>query len=277
MKPWTKRDIIWVKKRETLPRVQNLAAEEPLSIRVQGEPYAVVMRTPGEELAHAAGFCLGEGLVDRLKDISALAFCDGGDTNTVTVTLTPDRRQKVADLLNRRGYVSRTSCGLCGKTVVEDLLADTSPLTDGRRVDLKTAAAVLDNLGDLQPLRSVTRSTHGIAILDPDCRVLSTGEDIGRHNAMDKAIGRLFLDENLASAVLVLLSSRISFEMVQKAARARIPILFSLSRPTALAVDLARSLNMTLAGLGKDDNIYVYANGFRLSLAPEKTEAASVG
>lgn len=100
---------------KTSRRQVDLLAEEPLSIRIQGNPYSVVMRTPGEEIAHVAGFCLGEGIIDSLQDYTSIAFCEGEATNVVTVTLTPARREMIAAILDRRNYISQSSCGLCGK------------------------------------------------------------------------------------------------------------------------------------------------------------------
>jgi len=96
------------------PGQQGLIGEEPLSIRIQGNPYSVVMRTPGDEIPHVAGFCLAEGIVDTPDDIASLGFCDGSDSNVVTVTLKPSRRDGISEILDRRGYISQTSCGLCG-------------------------------------------------------------------------------------------------------------------------------------------------------------------
>lgn len=239
--------------------------EEPLSIRVQGSPYAVVMRTPGDEKAHVAGFCLGEGIVDTLDDIANIGFCDDQDTNVVTVTLSAARRTIVADHLDRRTYISQTSCGICGKSIVADLVQALAPVADGVPLDGKGALDGLLRLDDYQPLRDKTRAAHGAAIYGHGLDPLSVAEDVGRHNALDKAIGRLFLDGRLPQAQLLTLSSRISYELVQKAARARIPVILAISRPTALAVELAGALNMTLASLGKNDNLIVYCNPRRLS------------
>ena len=100
---------------------QDLLGEEPLSIRIQGNPYSVVMRTPGDEIELVAGFCLTEGIIDTPDDYKSLAFCDGEDTNTVAVTLVPSRREQISQILDRRGFISQTSCGLCGKEIVKDL------------------------------------------------------------------------------------------------------------------------------------------------------------
>lgn len=226
---------------------KGLIGEEPLSIRIQGNPYSVVMRTPGDEKSHVAGFCLAEGIVDTPDDITSLAFCDGSDSNVVTVTLKPDRRQRISDILDRRGYISQTSCGLCGKEIVDDLYQSLRPMSDNTRIDIDNARKCLDQLSSQQPLRDKTRAAHAAALYSSDYRLLSSAEDVGRHNALDKAVGKLFLDGKIGRADLLVLSSRISYELVQKAARARIPVIIAMSRPTSLAVTLAEKLNMALA------------------------------
>jgi len=243
----------------------DLIAEEPLSIRVQGSPYAVVMRTPGDEKAHVAGFCLGEGIVDAPEEINSLAFCDGEDTNVVTVTLTARRREQIADHLDRRTYISQTSCGICGKSIVTDLVQSLTPVAGGPPLNGQGALNCLLRLNEHQPLRDKTRAAHGAAVYDRQLKLLSAAEDVGRHNALDKAVGRLFLDGRLGRARLLTLSSRISYELVQKSARARIPVILAISRPTALAVSLADALNMTLASLTKGDGLMVYSHPQRLA------------
>ncbi len=258
------RHVTIIKKGQAIDESMAMIAEEPLSIRVQGLPYAVVMRTPGNEKDHVAGFCLGEGIVDHPKDLTNLAFCDGGDTNVVTVTLTAARRERISAHLDRRTYISQTSCGICGKSIVADLVQALRPVPDGASLDGDGARNRLIHLADHQPLRDQTRAAHGAAIYDQDLAFLSAAEDVGRHNALDKAVGRLFLDGGIEQARLLTLSSRISYELVQKAARARIPVILAVSRPTALAVELAEALNMTLASLGRGDALMVYCHPQRL-------------
>jgi FdhD protein len=242
----------------------RLIGEEPLSIRVEGKPYSVVMRTPGDELAHAAGFCLAEGLVDSPEDVNALSCCQGDDANVVTVTLKESRRNKIVDILDRRGFISQTSCGICGKEIVKDLHQIIRPMTDHTRLDAASAVNCIENLYQNQPLRNQTRASHAAALYTFDFKLLSVAEDVGRHNALDKAVGKLFLNGRLDEAVLLTLSSRISYELVQKAARARIPVVLAFSRPTSLAVDLASRLNMTLACLAHPSGLYVYCGEHRL-------------
>ncbi len=242
----------------------NLIEEEPLSIRIDGKPYSVVMRTPGDETAHAAGFCLSEGIVDSIQDIKTLACCDETDANVVTVTLSGLRRTRIADLLSRRGFISQASCGICGKEIVEDLHQMVTPLKDDIRIDANIVVKHLNDLSQHQPLRKHTRASHAAAIFSSTYKLLSVAEDVGRHNALDKAIGKLFLINDLGRAAFLLLSSRVSYELVQKTARAGIPVIVAVSRPTALAVQLSKKLNITLACLAQASGLAIFCNEYRL-------------
>ncbi len=248
--------------RKSLPR--DLIQEEPLSIRVQGKPYSVILRTPGDELAHVAGFCLAEGIIDTPDDYASLAYCDGADTNVVTITLKAARLEKISEHLDRRGFISQTSCGLCGKELVKELYQLIQPLTDNEKLDIHMAYRCLEKLSDQQPLRNATHASHAAVIYTSDFKPLSSAEDVGRHNALDKAIGKVFLSSQLEKASLVILSSRISYELVQKAARARIPVMLAASRPTALAVELASQLNITLVTQSKGKGLYIFCGEHRL-------------
>jgi len=250
---------------ETIIPVRHLLiGEEPLSIRIQGKPYSVVMRTPGDELPHVAGFCLAEGIVDSVDDFKTLAFCDGTDTNVVTVTLKPSRVKSVSDLLERKGFISQTSCGLCGKELIKDINQTIRPLPDKIKIDINKALLCLESLSENQPLRKETKASHAAALFTSGCKLLAAAEDVGRHNALDKVIGKLLLAKKLNRASLLVLSSRVSFELVQKAARAAIPIILAVSRPTDLAVKLATELNMTIACLARDAGLYIYCGEKRL-------------
>lgn len=255
--------IHWDKTIDTLNE-HKLLGEEPFSIRVEGKPYSVVMRTPGDELAHAAGFCLTEGIVDTLDDIITLAYCENTDTNAVTVTLDESRKGKISDLINRRSFISQTSCGICGKEIVKELYQSIKPLGDDIKIDGNMALDRLETLPRHQPLREKTFASHAAAIYSLDFKLLSVAEDVGRHNALDKAIGKLFLERTIENATLLVLSSRISYELVQKAARARIPVILAMSRPTALAVELASKLNMTLACMAKETGLFIFCGEHRL-------------
>lgn len=242
----------------------QLIAEEPLSIKIQGKPYSVVMRTPGDEIAHAAGFCLAEGIVETPDDFSSIGFCNEIDRNMVTVTLTSSAEKRVPGLIDRKSFVSQTSCGICGKQIIDDLFQIVRPMEESSKLNLEEALHCLNTISDHQPLRQITRAAHAAAIYHRNMKLLSVAEDVGRHNALDKAIGKLFLEKRLPEAACILLSSRISFELVQKAARARIPIILALSRPTALAVDLAKQLRMTLVCRSKNSGLTIFCGKERL-------------
>ncbi len=249
---------------DRVPCEEQLIEEEPLLIRVQGRPYSVVMRTPGEEIFHVAGFCLGEGLVDKPGDIATIGYCDQPGANLATVTLTPSRRAKAARLLERRGFVSQTSCGICGKELVEDLCQVLAPATETTRIPTNQATACVQQLPRHQVLYQKTGGSHGAMLFDSHLLPLAWAEDVGRHNALDKAIGRAFMEGRLSSAFLAVLSSRVSYELVQKAARARLEMVIGMSRPTSLAVHLAGRLNMTLACMDKRGCLRVFCGKERI-------------
>lgn len=244
---------------------EELICEEPLLIRIEGNPYSVIMRTPGSEVAHAAGFLLGEGLIDRRGDLAFIGHYNDMDPNIVDVSLTPQRREKVSSLLNRRGFISQTSCGICGKELVKDLFQALKKIDDKSVLEVGDAIRCAAQLDKNQKLYKRTRGSHASIIFDYKLNVMAIGEDVGRHNALDKAIGKVFLNGRLASAFLVILSSRISFEMVQKAARAGLPVLLSMSRPTSLAVRIAEELEMTIACIRETKRVSVFSGKKRLS------------
>ena len=243
---------------------QELIGEEPLLIRIEDRPYSVVMRTPGEEIPHVAGFCLGEGLVDEFDDFSTIGYCEQMDPNVVNVKLQPARQTKIGDLLKRQGFISQTSCGICGKEMIEDICQDLTPVTDKTAMNIQKVIACVDEIIHFQDFYRRTGGSHAAMLFDAELNVLSMAEDVGRHNALDKTIGKIFLNRHLAKARLAVLSSRISYELVQKAARAHLPILFSISRPTALAVELGQELNMTLACMGKESEMLIFCGEERL-------------
>ena len=244
-------------------RSQALITEEPLSIRVAGSPYSVVMRTPGDENAHVAGFCLAEGLVDHPEDIVTISFCTEDQTNVATLTLTEERRIQAAGLLERKGFVSQTSCGICGKEVIEDIARVLVPVKAATVFPVSRIMAGVEQLPDYQPLYRKSRSSHAAVIFSHSMEPMAAAEDVGRHNALDKAIGKVFMLNQMKNACLAIMSSRLSYELVQKAGRAGLEMLVGISRPTALAVDLARSVNMTLA-CAKDGRLMVFCGDHRI-------------
>jgi FdhD protein len=254
-----------------------LAAEEPLEVRVSWEEggrrvrhsVAVTMRTPGHDFELAAGFCFSEGIVPGREAIWNVAYCqDADEPNVVEVGLEPgvpfDPRR-----FSRNVYTT-SSCGICGKTSI-DLVravcpAAPAPLSGGRRVPRQVLLRLPETLRQAQPVFSRTGGLHASGLFDLEGRLLLQHEDVGRHNALDKVVGALLLGGNLpASDRLLLVSGRASFELVQKALAAGIPVLAAVGAPSSLAVELARELGLTLVGFLRDGRFNVYSGEERIA------------
>ncbi len=242
----------------------ELIGEEPFLIRIDEKPYSVVMRTPGEEIYHAAGFCLGEGITKSPHDIKTIGYDKDLDPNIIDMWLTLERREKIQDLLERKIFVSQTSCGICGKEMVKDLFTTITPAKNGFTIGIDSIFDCINKLNENQNYYQSTRGSHAAIIFDSQLEKLSFAEDVGRHNALDKAIGKAFMNKRLSKAKILVLSSRISYELIQKAARAQIPVMISNSRPTALAVEMGKSLNMTLAFPGRDSELIIVCGEERI-------------
>ena len=242
----------------------ELIAEEPLMLRIEDKPYSVVMRTPGEEIHHAAGTCLGEGIVDSADDFKLVGWDPNLDPNIVDVWLTEERKKKIPNILKRKSYISQTSCGICGKGMIEDLQQVLLPAENGFEVDISQVFDCAAGLSKKQSYYPITRGSHAALLFDEQLGVLSFAEDVGRHNALDKAVGKALMNRELDKANLLVMSSRISYELVQKAARARIPVMISKSRPTAMAVQMGKSLNMTLACAFEEKKLLILCGEHRI-------------
>ncbi len=243
----------------------NLIREEPLAIRLNGKAYRVVMRTPGDEIAHVSGLCLGEGLVNSPDDFINIKY-SGENANVVTVELTQKRLNRIQDILKSYGMDCQTDPGICGRQLINNFKQNMAPVPDRAQISAGVAADCLSNLSDYQTHR---QSCHAAAIFTEKGDLLSLGEDVGRHNALDKATGRLFQNRTLDRGSLLVLTSRVSCELVQKAARAEIPVIIAVSGPTALAVDLAESLGMAIVchtGKGNKD-LLIFCGEHRLGTA----------
>ena len=237
--------------------MQDFVREEPLIIMVEDKPYAVVMRTPGDEIAHVAGFCLSEGLVESVEDFTSIGFCSDLDENSIMVTLNDERKKLVSELLDRGGFLSQTSCGICGREMIDDLIDNLKVVEEESEISYGQVLACVEKFFQHQEYYARTRGTHAVMLFNSSLDIIVKAEDVGRHNAMDKSIGALFLGNRLSDVYLAVVSSRISFEIIQKAARAGIPILISLSHPTSMAVELGLKLNMTLVCLDKKSGFIV--------------------
>ena len=231
-----------------------VAIEEPLEIRVDGEPLAVTMRTPGHDEELALGFLYSEGLIDGIRPAG---LTEDLANNTIEVG------GPLVSEPSRRRFYTTSSCGVCGKGALEEVAVQSAPLPRGPRVPRALLASLPDGLD--QPTFRSTGGLHATGLFDPDGRLLLSREDVGRHNAMDKVIGRALLDGLVPLGERVLcVSGRLSFELVQKAAVAGAPILVAVGAPSSLAVELADDRGMTLCGFARGDRINVYSHPQRV-------------
>jgi len=254
-----------------MTEVDELAVEEPLEIRVADEALAVTMRTPGEDQALAAGFLFAEGVLGSFADIGSIAHCgdpaDDGFGNIVNVTPGPGVFLDPSRLAaSRRGTLTTAACGVCGRRSVEDLIARCEPVTAQGTISLSRLLASVEQLTEVQTLFRRTGATHGAAAFDLDGRMLASAEDVGRHNAVDKVLGRLLLDGCASAPAHLVVSGRTSFEIVQKAVVSGVPCVVGVSGTSSLAVDLAQRLGVTLIGFARGDELAIYAHPERVAL-----------
>jgi FdhD protein len=240
----------------------RITIEEPLEIRVGGETLAVTMRTPGHDFELAAGFLVAEGIVSRREEILRIEHCrevrSPEEEGNVVIVRTTSPAAAAVDRA-RRLVLTTSSCGLCGKGSIEAMRGSFPRIPAGSSVDAEVLAALPERLRREQAAFRETGGLHAAGIFSAEGELKISREDVGRHNAVDKAIGALFLaaEVPLRDSVL-LVSGRASFEIVQKALAAGIPIVAAVSAPSSLAVDLANDSGMTLVGFlrGADFNVY---------------------
>jgi len=253
-----------------------LVVEEPLEIRVGNRRFTATMRTPGDDFHLARGLLFSEGVISSLDDIGQMRFCDageiaefGGDENDARNILQIQlRHSNVAPHLWERNIISNSSCGLCGKASIEALRARVAPLPPGGTVDSQLLESLTHKLRAAQKMFEATGGTHAAGIFDSRGEALAMFEDIGRHNATDKAIGfglqSGFLPHSKNEPLILLVSGRASFEIVQKALVARISIVASVSAASSLAAQLAGENNQTLVAFLRGENFSILAGSERV-------------
>ena len=233
----------------------GVAVEEPLEIRIGGEPVAVTMRTPGHDEELALGFCLTEGLEPVRASLPPDLAANAVDVEAPS-----------ADLAHvRRNFYTASSCGVCGKGAVEAVRVEAPRVESQLRVAVTLVASLPDRLRSAQAAFDVSGGLHATGLFDADGAALCVREDVGRHNALDKVIGWAFGERLLPLSEHVLcVSGRLSFELVQKAAVAGAPVLAGVGAPSSLAVDVARDRGVTLCGFVRDGRVNVYSEPWRI-------------
>ncbi|WP_149550931.1 formate dehydrogenase accessory sulfurtransferase FdhD [Streptomyces marokkonensis] len=269
-----RRKVVRIRDGAVSSRPDTLVTEEPLEIRLNGRPLAITMRTPGDDFALAAGFLVSEGVLATAADLQTVVYCagataDGANTyNVVDVRTAPG--VAVPDITLERNVYTTSSCGLCGKasldavrTTARHPIADTPPL----RVEPGLLSSLPDRLRAAQRVFDRTGGLHAAALFDENGELLDVREDVGRHNAVDKLVGRALQSGHLPlSRMILMVSGRASFELAQKAVMAGIPMLAAVSAPSSLAVDLAAETGLTLVGFLRGSSMNVYAGEDRIAL-----------
>jgi FdhD protein len=254
--PYSAAAVDVVRLPEGRAEADEVAVEEPLEIRINGDPIAVTMRTPGHDEELAVGFCLSEGLAPE----SAALPADFA-ANTVNVK---SRSFVPAEL--RRNFYTSSSCGVCGKGALEAVAVETPRVDAALRVGADVISELPRRLGSAQRAFATTGGLHATGLFTAAGDLLCIREDVGRHNAMDKVIGWAFTEERLPLAEAVLcVSGRLSFELVQKAAVAGCPLLAAVGAPSSLAVELAVDRGITLCGFVRDGRMNVYSEPWRVT------------
>jgi FdhD protein len=253
-------------------RRDTLAGEEPLEIRVDGTSLAVTMRTPGADFDLAAGFLVSEGVVSEKDELVAMRYCAGkGDDgvnqfNVLDLTLAPSVAPP--DESVARAFFTTSSCGLCGKASIDAVRTRSrfDVHDDPLKVSSTLLASLPKQLRHAQQVFEKTGGLHAAGLFDANGELLVVREDVGRHNAVDKVVGWALREDRLPlRETILLVSGRASFELVQKAAMAGVPMLCAVSAPSSLAADLADEIGITLVGFLRDPSMVVYAAAERIT------------
>ena len=243
----------------------DLAEEEPLEIRVRGRAISVTMRSPGHDAELAAGFLLTEGIIRGPQDLLRIEHCDRNETGNVLIVVLAPEVPVDFQRLTRHVFAS-SSCGLCGKATIDSIQSQFPPVQSDMVIDAQLLASLPQKMRAAQETFDRTGGLHAAALFDRSGKLLVLREDVGRHNAVDKVVGHSLmhgpfpLDQHI-----LLVSGRGSFEIMQKALAARVPIVAAVSAPSTLAATFAQESGQTLIGFLRDRRMNVYANPHRLS------------
>ncbi len=247
----------------TVTRERDLVAEEfPVSLVYHGVPHVVMLATPADLEDYAVGFTLSEGLVERPDEIRGVEVAWGEESAEVRITVAWERFSVLID--RRRNLAGRSGCGLCGQETLEQTVRELKPVGAGARLSVGELHEAIAQLAALQPINSSTGSVHAAAWVLPGKGIQLVREDVGRHNALDKAIGGLVRSGIDPAGGALLLTSRASFEMVQKSLAMGVALVAAFSAPTAFAVRLAERAGLTLVAFAREHQHVVYAHPWRL-------------
>lgn len=265
----TRRRVTRLRGDHETERIDTLVVEEPLEIRVNGTPVTVTMRTPGDDFDLAVGFLVGEGVLRAADDVHEIRYCAGATVDGLNTYNVVDVRAPGVSLPAslERNFATTSSCGVCGKASLDAVRTRSSWSIedDALRIEPRVVVSLPDRLREAQRVFESTGGLHAAGLFTPEGDLIVAREDIGRHNAVDKVIGDAYRQHRLPLRHTVLLvSSRASFELVQKAVMAGIPMLAAVSAPSSLAVELAAESGLTLIGFVRGDSMNVYCGEQRV-------------
>src|SRR5215831_15426104 len=247
---------------ESAPGARTLANEVPVAVEFDGQPYAVMMLTPADLEDFAVGFALSERIIGRPTEIARIDIRYGSRGIGMDVRLEREHSARLAE--RRRSLAGQSGCGICGLTTIGEALPDLEPLTAAPAISEAALFRALSALPARQVLNRQTGAVHAASFCSPEGEILQVREDVGRHNAFDKVIGHVARQGLDPAGGFALLTSRCSYELVQKAVLARIPVLATISAPTELAVSMAKDANLTLIALARSDSVLVFNNPFKI-------------
>jgi FdhD protein len=248
----------------------SVAVEEPMEVRVNGASFAVIMRTPGADRDLAAGFLLAEDVIRGDDEIGAIEYCqdvaDEGRGNTINVTVTGAAVERLSARLGERRHVTMTaSCGMCGRRTIESLQSRVAVVKGEWTVSADVISSLPDRLRSSQAVFDSTGGLHAAGLFDRSGQLQLSAEDVGRHNAVDKIVGRTLLaGRHPLDTSILLVSGRTSFELVQKALVAGVPLIAAVSAPSSLAIQLAEESNITLCGFVRGEKFNIYSHQSRV-------------
>lgn len=245
---------------EAAPGTRMLANEVPIALEFDGSPYAVMMLTPADLEDFAVGFALSERIIKAASEIARIDVRYGSRGIGIDVRLEKEHSARLAE--RRRAIPGQSGCGICGLTTIDEALPELAPLTAAPRIVSQALFGALAALPARQVLNNATGAVHAAAFCRTDGEILVVKEDVGRHNAFDKVIGYLARQDIDPASGFALLTSRCSYELVQKAVLARIPVLAAISAPTELAASIARDANLTLIALARGDSVLLFNDPF---------------
>jgi len=248
------------------PSTRLLANEVPVAIEFNGEVYAVMMLTPSDVEDFAVGFALSERIVVRASDIARIDVREGTRGIGVDIRLEKEHSTRLAE--RRRSLPGQSGCGICGLTSIEEALPQLAKLGAPQRVSAAALFGALNALPERQTLNKATGAVHAASFCRASGEIVALREDVGRHNAFDKITGYLARSQIDPTAGFALLTSRCSYELVQKAVLARIPMLVTISAPTELAVSIAKETDLTLIALARRDSVLVFNDPFSVFSKP---------